>query len=346
MREYNDGFCQFLVFKSKALLLILLLVLGLVLEFVVHYVLRISVVYTHLFYLIIIIAALWYQKKVVWVALFFGVLHILVTYLVQGSISPDSVFRAIMLCIIAYIGGSLVSCVTLFREEEIRQKIELEKTQAAYQMANKKLNILSSITRHDILNQLTVLLGYLEISQETCTDPALLEFMKKEQEAAYTIRREIEFTKDYQDIGVRAPVWHNLIALFQKMQSTFHSETVILQSALAQIEIYADPLFPRICENLIDNSIRHGEHVTSILFSSEQTGNQLTLIYQDDGVGVPDQEKENIFSRGFGKHTGMGLFLSQEILAITELSMRETGVTGKGVRFEIIIPEGSFRIIE
>ena len=60
---------------------------------------------------------------------------------------------------------------------------------------------------------------------------------------------------------------------------------------------------------------------------------------------VANDEKEKIFERGFGKHTGMGLFLSQEILAITGLSLKETGIYGSGVRFEIEVPEGSYRLV-
>ena len=343
MPGHHEDFCQIFIVKSKGISLIIFILLAIVLEYIIHYEMKISIVYTHLFYLIIIIAAIWYQRKAVWVALFFGILHILVTYSIEGVVSPDSIFRAIMLCIVALIVGSLVRCMAIFREEEVRQKQELEKAQSAFQNANKKLNLLSSITRHDILNQLTALLGYLEISQEICEDPNLLEIIQKEQHAADAIRKQIEFTGNYQNIGVRSPVWHNLVEKYQNITLTFHHDTVTLHSTLAQIEIYADPLFPLICQNLIDNSLRHGEHIKNILFSTEQTDHDLILVYQDDGIGIPDDEKGRIFERGYGKNTGMGLFLSQEILAITGLSMRETGVYGEGVRFEILIPEGSFR---
>lgn len=340
----EENFCQIFIVKSKALSLIIFVFFAIILEFIVHYELKISIVYTHLFYLIIILAAIWYQRKAVWMALFFGLLHILVSYLILGYIPPDSIFRAIMLCIVAFIVGSLVHCMTHFREEEILQRRELEKTQAAYLIANKKLNLLSSITRHDILNQLTALLGYMEISQEMCDDPTLLDLMQKEQHAADAIRKQIEFTRNYQDIGVRSPVWHNLINNYQIVHSSFFHDTVTLNSTVKNIEIYADPLFPLICQNLIDNSIRHGEHVKNIWFSTEENGKDLIVIYQDDGIGVPDDEKEKIFERGYGKNTGMGLFLVQEILSITGLSVQETGVPGKGAKFEIRIPEGSFRI--
>ena len=67
------------------------------------------------------------------------------------------------------------------------------------------------------------------------------------------------------------------------------------------------------------------------------------VICEDNGVGVAEEDKEKIFLREFGKHTGFGLFLSREILGITGFSIRETGIPGNGARFEILIPEGSFR---
>jgi signal transduction histidine kinase len=67
------------------------------------------------------------------------------------------------------------------------------------------------------------------------------------------------------------------------------------------------------------------------------------MIYEDDGIGVQETDKDRIFEKGFGKNTGLGLFLSREILSITGLAMRETGISGKGARFEILVPNGKYR---
>ncbi|MCX6693494.1 MAG: hypothetical protein NT074_02940 [Methanomicrobiales archaeon] len=69
----------------------------------------------------------------------------------------------------------------------------------------------------------------------------------------------------------------------------------------------------------------------------------LAIVYEDDGIGVHETDKERIFEKGFGNNTGLGLFLSREILAITGLSIKESGVYCKGVRFEILVPKGKFR---
>jgi signal transduction histidine kinase len=58
---------------------------------------------------------------------------------------------------------------------------------------------------------------------------------------------------------------------------------------------------------------------------------------------VPVEEKLLIFEKGFGKNTGLGLFLSKEILSITGISIAEKGIFGKGAKFEISVPKGKYR---
>jgi len=108
--------------------------------------------------------------------------------------------------------------------------------------------------------------------------------------------------------------------------------------------LYADPLIDKIYSNFIDNSLRPGERVTTIRFSCERSDKGVIIVYEDNGVGVQDSDKEKIFRKGFGKHTGLGLFLAREIHAITNLTIRETGTLGEGVRLEIFVPTGQFRI--
>ena len=60
-------------------------------------------------------------------------------------------------------------------------------------------------------------------------------------------------------------------------------------------------------------------------------------------MGISDEDKKKLFTRGFGKNTGLGLFLSREILAITGITIIENGTPGKGARFEITVPKGGWR---
>jgi len=69
----------------------------------------------------------------------------------------------------------------------------------------------------------------------------------------------------------------------------------------------------------------------------------MVISCEDDGVGLPESDKERVFDRGFGKNGGCNLFLAREILAITGLAIRETGRPGAGARFEILVPHGLSR---
>ncbi|MCQ8894254.1 MAG: PAS domain S-box protein [Methanolinea sp.] len=210
--------------------------------------------------------------------------------------------------------------------------------------ANAKLTLLNIITRHDILNTVTALLLYIELLKESPKDDAQRETLSKIELLAQTIKRQIEFTKIYQDIGIGTPQWQALAPMVARESAAAAISGVTLTSDISGIEVFADPLLEHVIHNLVDNSLRHGGGVTAIWMTALQDENGMKIVYEDNGQGIPPREKEEIFKRGYGKNTGFGLFLSREILATTGLSIKETGTFGKGARFEIRVPHGYFRI--
>ncbi len=70
------------------------------------------------------------------------------------------------------------------------------------------------------------------------------------------------------------------------------------------------------------------------------------MIYQDDGFGIVESDKEKIFSRGYGKGTGIGMAFIREVLESDDIAIRENGIEGKGARFEIMVPPDHYRITE
>jgi signal transduction histidine kinase len=82
--------------------------------------------------------------------------------------------------------------------------------------------------------------------------------------------------------------------------------------------------------------------VSKIRLTWREEPDGLVMVYEDDGVGVPDGVKEMIFRREYFQNTGLGLYLIREILAITGIRIRECGIPGQGARFELRIPHGNF----
>jgi signal transduction histidine kinase len=204
--------------------------------------------------------------------------------------------------------------------------------------------MLSSITRHDILNQVMGLRAYLELSKEDLKDTEHEAFIDKEDQAAESIQRQIEFTRYYENIGVNEPRWQDAGAVVNEALNQLRPAGVDVQIAVTGIEIFADPLIVKVFFNLMENSLRHGERVTAMSFSPNETEEGLVIVYEDNGVGISSEDKQKLFRKGFGKHTGLGLFLSREILAITGIAITENGEPGKGVRFEITVPNGAWRV--
>jgi PAS domain S-box-containing protein len=229
--------------------------------------------------------------------------------------------------------------------EVLRSEIqERKRFEAAIQLANRKLNTLSSITRHDILNQITAIVMYLSLAEETVTDPEVAGHLKKIEQVTDLIQKQIRFTRDYQNIGENAPQWQDVAQTIDHAVAGLDLKGIRIEKDLGAIEIFADFLLEKVFYNLAENSVRHGEKVTVIRFSYRKDGDELILLCEDDGIGIPEVAKERIFKREYYRNTGYGLFLSGEILSITGLTIKETGVPGTGARFEIHVPKGAFQV--
>ena len=225
-----------------------------------------------------------------------------------------------------------------------RDITDRKQVEQALQLANKKLNLMAEITRHDIRNKLTVLGGYLSLLKEYPPKSQASMYVDKLMETTTIIAQHIEFTRMYQNLGVIPPSWQNVQAVFLRACTHVDLHKIQIRSDLENIEIFADPLLERVFYNQIDNTLRYaGPENTSISLAAYETSEGLIVTIEDDGIGILPQDKEKIFRRGFGKNTGLGLFLAREILSITGIGLRETGEYLQGARFELFIPKGAYR---
>ncbi|MHB8164270.1 MAG: PAS domain S-box protein [Methanoregula sp.] len=260
-------------------------------------------------------------------------------YLEYRALRKDgSTFWALGLAVPNVVNGTLIGIRGFILNISERRRME-----EALLLVNKKLTMLNSITRHDILNQLMGLRSYLELSKEYVKDPVFLGYILKEEQAAKSIQWQIEFTRYYMDIGGQAPKWQGLSDTISTTVSQLNPPGIEISIAVDYWEVFADLLLGKVFYNLMENSLRHGEHVTRMDFSVKESAGGMILAYCDNGVGISEEDKKELFQKGFGRHTGLGLFLSREILAITGITITENGEPGKGVRFEITVPNGAYR---
>ncbi|MDD1730507.1 MAG: PAS domain S-box protein [Methanospirillum sp.] len=222
----------------------------------------------------------------------------------------------------------------------IRDITDREKAENSIKQINRQLKLLSGITRHDILNKVNTLQLYLDTIRRNYDISSFSDSFEKIDTIVSIIQSQIEFTKVYQVLGTHEPKWQDVTSIIRKVMEQYDVSVTL---NLGTYEIYADPLLERVFYNLFDNSLRHGQCVSVIEVSDIRSPDSLTLVFSDNGIGIPSDEKEQIFDLGHGKSSGEGLFFVREILRTTGITISECGLERKGAVFEIVVPKGSFR---
>jgi PAS domain S-box-containing protein len=212
-------------------------------------------------------------------------------------------------------------------------------------LTNRKLELMTEVTYQDIQNKITAVRGYIELSRKSEGEEKWEEFIDKETDILESIHNLIRKTKDYQQMGVNTSSWIPLESMIQfQFSQISQRQKVSLHCDLKGLLINSDPLIERVFYNIMHNAVHHGQTVTTISFTCRETDEGMVLICEDDGVGIPDGEKAHIFDRVIGGRGAFGLFFVREFLNLAGMKITETGLSGKGARFEITIPEGAYQL--
>ena len=211
---------------------------------------------------------------------------------------------------------------------------------------NQKLNVLSQLTRQDLTTQIFIVNSFLEMAKKQAKGhDGIIKNIESGERAVRSIKEITEFTKDYQNMGEKPPKWQNVKLSFLFGLSHISIGEIRHSLETNNLEIFADPLLEKAFQGILENSVKHGGHVSEIRVSHTATSDWATIVFEDNGVGIPQEKKERIFLRGDGARASVrGLFFVQEILSITGIIIRENGEPGKGTRFEMTVPKGAWRM--
>lgn len=209
-----------------------------------------------------------------------------------------------------------------------------------------KHQLLSGITRHDIVNQLHTATLLINLAQHRIPGSDTNRYLENALLSLDQITAILDFTREYELIGSLTSSWQPLYSTVRMACEEARVQVIDIKVDIPQnLEVFADPLLYKVFFSLIDNAIRHGEEVTQICFYIREMIDSLVIVCEDDGFGISVNEKERIFDHGYGKNTGFGLFLARQVLMLTGLSIIEDGDEGAGARFEIHIPAGKYHFM-
>ncbi len=230
-------------------------------------------------------------------------------------------------------------------EEELREKYEeLSRSEQALMQARRKLVSLNALTFEDLRNAVFSLEGYLSLARQDTSGERVGTYLGRIEEILNSVRHAMEAAKKYQELGINPPRWQNVKIVLLNALSHLDFTGISRVMELDDLEIFSDPLLEDVFFIMMENILRHGKGATEVRIRYREEAGKLTITIEDNGPGIPDEAKDKIFGRDYKvMKGGSGLFLAREILSITGISIRETGVPGNGTRFEIVVPESRYR---
>ncbi|NLF87612.1 PAS domain S-box protein [Candidatus Bathyarchaeota archaeon] len=219
---------------------------------------------------------------------------------------------------------------------------ERKKAEAVFTSINEKLRVVGKLTRHDVRNKLTTICSntYL-LRKRFGSNPEILKYLNNIDSAVAMSNRLFDLTAVYEKIGVQEQTEIDVKRCFDEAVALFANMGAVQVINEAQdLVVVADSLLRQIFYNLVDNTLKHGKGVTQIRVHYAKHQNLVKLYYEDNGGGVPVDDKQRIFAEHFTTNGGTGLGLStiRKIMEVYNWSIEEIGVPNQGVRFEITIP--------
>jgi PAS domain S-box-containing protein len=205
---------------------------------------------------------------------------------------------------------------------------------------NLKMDLLFSFTRHEILDNLSVIMNHLERAQLKNTPLETQNFFEKTLGSITSIKNQISSMRALQDRGLIAPEWQPVRKVFSDAIALLPSHHADISMDLGEVEVFADPLLSRACYRLLDFSLRSGTApVRHIRLCANVKGDTLHILFEDDGCGIMDDEKAALFDLDHPQ----GLYIIRELLGYTGISISAPGNAGRGCIFHIIVPKDKFR---
>ncbi|TFG29152.1 HAMP domain-containing histidine kinase [Candidatus Thorarchaeota archaeon] len=220
---------------------------------------------------------------------------------------------------------------------------ELAKSRDINAQHQRETELYATLLRHDLRNDLQVLLGYIELMMETAgpLDSKNEKLMESSKAAAMRMSRLVKafaVKTETNDLS--------LVELVKSIVSEAEATHFGLKFKLSigpgtdKLKVYGGSLLRAAFDNLFRNSHQYAGDSAPVTINLEKVGTHTELIICDNGPGIPEEQKPYLFVRGSGYlEGGLGLYLTITIIRGCggDIELIESP-TGTGAAFRVILP--------
>jgi len=187
----------------------------------------------------------------------------------------------------------------------LRYAVERHKHERALARRNEQLDFFNSILRHDMQNGLNVVMGRAQLLERQLSDPDhveyatdIFEWSKSISELSKKVRSILDTVAD-EDDGSRKPVDITPVVTEEAARVDAMSDRVDVEVDLPEsVDVLANDLLSDVVGNLLTNAVEHTDESTRVDVTVEEAGPSARLAVSDDGPGVPEARRDDVFERG------------------------------------------------
>ncbi len=206
----------------------------------------------------------------------------------------------------------------------------------------ERKEFLHTMLRHDVGNKTQTAKGYQQLLKKKYEEEEFIDKTIKVLNEAQEIIEKVEnLRKIEEEQELRDFYIHPLIkGVISKYEHYLEDIEVELEVEKEKLRVEGGPLLETLFSNLLENSIKHSEcdRIRIRVLSKEE---KALIVFEDDGIGIPDDKKEKIFERGFKEDdkagSGLGMYLVKEIVDSYEGSIEVKDSEWSGARFDILL---------
>ncbi|GAA0505676.1 PAS domain S-box-containing protein [Halorubrum aquaticum] len=185
----------------------------------------------------------------------------------------------------------------------------------------QELEILNRLVRHDIRNDLAVVLGWIEILEDHVDDEGR-GYLEKVLHSGEHVIELTEIARDYVEMTVSngdlavepTPLSSVLATEVALREESFPDAEFVVHDPLPEVDVAANGMLGSVFRNLLNNAVQHNDKdVPVVEVSCESRDEDVEVRIADNGPGIPDDRKNEVFGKGErdfdSPGTGIGLYL-------------------------------------
>jgi signal transduction histidine kinase/DNA-binding response OmpR family regulator/ligand-binding sensor domain-containing protein len=245
------------------------------------------------------------------------------------------------------------------KDVKLKSSLEFEKkeNERIEAMNKSKLQFFTNIS-HEFRTPITLIMGQieslLESKESSALSTKLLSVYKNTSKLNHLLSELLDFRKQeqgYLNIKVKKM---NLVDFVYEIFLTFNDFAFIhkihyrFECAEKEIFMYFDPIqLQKVFNNLLSNAFKFTKSGGEITLRIINREHEVELIVNDNGIGIPQKDIENIFDRFYQVNqsniagTGIGLALAKGIVDLHGGKISAQSTPGVGSAFEVVLKQGN-----